>query len=173
MRTVPTRFTRADWDRLPEGFPAQLVRGMLVKEPSQEYGHQVFAGRLYRALFALVGERAVHAPQDVGIDEFNVFQPDVIVLREVPRFDVRDVGIPQVAIEVLSPSTASRDRGVKRRRLVAAGCEEVWIVDPASRTVEVHDARGRRAASGEETIASTAVPGFEVVPARLFAEPAG
>jgi Uma2 family endonuclease len=168
------RFTRSDYERLPEGFPAQLVAGGLVKEPSPTYGHQYVASVLHARLAALVGlGRALHAPQDVGVDEFNVYQPDVLVTRAVPSFDARDVGIPLLAIEVLSPATARRDRDVKRRRLLHAGVGEVWIVDPATETVEVYDAAGVRAASGSETIRSRVVPGFDVVPASLFARPEG
>ena len=34
-----------------------------------------------------------------------------------------------LAVEVLSPSTAARDRGIKRRLYLEAGVEEYWIVD--------------------------------------------
>lgn len=172
MHALDTRFTRADYDRLPEGFPAQLVEGFLVKEPAPTYGHQCFASRLHQRLLALVGpERALQAPSDVGIDEWNVYQPDLLVLRTPPSFEVRDVGIPLLAVEILSPSTARHDRVVKRRRLLAAGVEEVWIVDPPKRTVEVYDASGVRSATGVEALASRALPGFTVVPDELFAPP--
>jgi hypothetical protein len=58
---------------------------------------------------------------------------------------------------------------VKRRRLLRAGAAEVWIVDPAAGSVEVFDGAGARVARGDERIASSAVPGLEVVPAALFA----
>ncbi len=167
------RFTRADYERLPEGFPAQLVRGQLVREPAPTYRHQVFEGRLYTQLAALVGDgRALLAPCDVGIDEFNVYQPDVLVLRDLPPHDeIHDVGIPLLAVEVLSPSTARRDREVKRRKLIEAGVAEVWIVDPATKTVELHTATGRRVVEGDEALRSAVVEGFEVVPNVLFAPP--
>ena len=41
-----------------------------------------------------------------------------------------------MAVEILSPSTASRDRGVKRRLYLQAGVEEYWIVDIDGRVVE-------------------------------------
>ena len=172
MKIVPARFTRADYALLPEDFPAQLIDGFLVKEDSPTHGHQVFLSRLHAALVPLVGpDRAIPAPQDVGIDDWNVFQPDLLVLDRLPSMDVSDVGIPLLAIEILSPSTARRDRSVKRRRLIAAGVKEVWIVDPAAQTVEVHDAAGCRSTSGDTALASVALPGFEVVPSRLFAPP--
>lgn len=107
MKIVPRpagSFTRRDYDRLPEGFPAQLVNGWLVKEPSPTYGHQWIALRLYRWLVALAGETlVVAAPIDVGVDDRNVFQPDVVVLHRVPRLDRSDVGIPRLAVEILAP----------------------------------------------------------------------
>lgn len=168
---MSTLFTRADWDRLPVGFPAQLIHGWLIRDPAPTYGHQRLQTRLFAALLRLVDEdRLVVAPSDVGIDDYNVFQPDILVLKKPPRLTDRDVGIPLVAIEVLSPSTQKRDRGVKRRRLLAAGTAEVWIVDPETKAVERYDAAGRAVASGEESLASNAVQGFSVAPARLFAE---
>jgi len=171
---VRPRFTRADYDRLPEGFPAELVHGHLVREPAPTYGHQVFGSRLHATLVALVGtDRALLAPCDVGIDEWNVYQPDVLVLRHIPPLDAHDVGIPLLAIEVLSPSTARRDREIKRRKLIEAGVAEVWIVDPATKTVELHTATGRRVVEGDEALRSAVVEGFEVVPNVLFAPPRG
>lgn len=169
---MPGTFTRADYNRLPEGFPAQLVEGLLVKEPSPTYGHQALASELHAQLVGLVGApRALFAPCDVGLDDRNVYQPDLIVLRApVPR-TARDVGIPLIAVEVLSPSTARRDRNVKRRHLLAAGVAEVWIVDPDTRTVERDDETGHHVATGEQTLCSAAVPGFALTPAKLFEPP--
>jgi len=166
---MPTAFTRADYDRLPEGFPAQLVEGLLVKEPAPTYGHQALASVIHGQLLSLVGaRRALFAPCDVGLDDRNVYQPDLVVLKAVVPVSARDVGIPLLAVEVLSPSTARRDRNVKRRHLLAAGVAEVWIVDPETRTVEMDDAADHRVAAGDETLSSAAVPGFSLTPSKLF-----
>jgi Uma2 family endonuclease len=172
MDRVRPWFTRRDYDLLPEGFPAQLVRGQLVREPPASYDHQQLAQALLRRLAALVGwRRTVMSPIGVGVDEHNFFEPDVVVLRTIPPGHARDVGIPLLAIEVLSPSTARRDRRHKAPALVAAGCAEVWLVDPATRTVEVHDASGIRTASGDQRLTSNAVPLFDLTPSSLFAPP--
>ena len=47
-----------------------------------------------------------------------------------------EVGVPVLAIEFLSPSTAARDRGAKRRIYQGAGVAEYWIVDLDARLVE-------------------------------------
>ena len=64
------RFSRADYMRLPEGFPAELLDGLLVKEPSPAGWHQVLVGRIHATLHPLVGHRrAVLSPIDVFVDE--------------------------------------------------------------------------------------------------------
>ena len=177
MKTMPSlstsgAFTRADFDRLPEGFPAQLVNGWLVKDAARTYGHQGVAFRLCRQLCEIVGEARVFlAPIDVPIDDRNVYQPDVIVHRQAVSWARRHAAIPLLAIEVLSPTTARRDRARKTPRLLKAGVEEVWLVDPETGTVEVVDHDGRRVSSGDEPIASRAVPGFSVIPRVLFTPP--
>ncbi len=166
-------FTRSDYMQLPEGFPAQLIEGCLVKTPSPTYGHQFFLGRIYLRLTALVGERCVvMAPCDIPLDDLNVYQPDVVVWAEAPRLDVKqdDNPLPVLAIEILSPSTEVQDRRVKTRRLLAAGVKEVWLVDPRRRRISVACIREPREAVGEDVVHSQVIDGFSLAPADLFAE---
>ena len=167
------RFTRADFDLLPEGFPAQLVGGCLVRDDPPTYGQRRLASRVLGELASVVGTGlALPAPVDVRIDEWNVFRPDVVVLRQVPAdWETRDMGIPVIAIQVVSPASARLDRGVKRRRMVKAGVGEVWIVDRAAGLVECHDAEGCRTATGVMVLSSKAVPAFSLTPATLFSPP--
>jgi Uma2 family endonuclease len=66
-------------------------------------------------------------------------QPDVYVvpLREghLPR-KWEEYGIPLLVVEILSPSTAHKDRLVKRRRYQQTGVAEYWVVDLDARVVE-------------------------------------
>lgn len=48
----------------------------------------------------------------------------------------REVARPILAVEILSPGTAARDRGIKRRSYQQAGVAEYWIVDLDARLVE-------------------------------------
>ena len=174
METMTTAFTRVDYDRLPEGFPAQLIEGCLVKDATPVSGHQTLITALIGVLRPLVGTRRVVAsPVDVPIDEINVFQPDVAVYRDPLPPHERWAEVPLLAFEVLSPSSARRDRGWKARRYLEAGVEEVWIVDPDARTIEVRSKAQQRQASGREALASEALPGFHLVPDALFTEALG
>ena len=171
MDTMTTPFTLRDWVRLPEGFPAQLFDGQLVREPAPTYGHQDLVGRLYLAAVAVVpAARVVLSPTDVVIDDLNVLQPDVAIVARVPPRDSHDIGIPLVAFEVLSPSTAKRDRRIKSRKYLEAGVREVWIADPQSCTIEMRTATGDIRVHGDEAVRSSAVPGLELVPRTLFGD---
>jgi Uma2 family endonuclease len=84
------------------------------------------------------------APFDVQLAGHSVVQPDLVYVSRARR-DVlgeRIVGAPDLAVEVLSPSTASRDLGAKLELYAQSGVEEYWLVDPANRAFEflVNDA---------------------------------
>lgn len=169
MRTLPPLFTLQDWKRLPEGFPAQLFDGCLVRKPAPSHGHQDLVGKIYLHLVrALDRPRVVLAPADVVIDRLNVLQPDVCVLREVPERDRHDVGIPLLAFEVLSSATRRRDRTVKVVKLLAAGVEEVWLVDSAKRTVLLCTTGGTVVFKGPHEARSSVLPTVCLAPRDLF-----
>ena len=154
---------------LPEGFPAQLVGGMLVKSPSPTPAHQAILMRIVaQALPLAARDCLLVAPMDVVLGESDVLQPDLIVLRRPLVRGQTRVGVPLLALEVLSPSTASLDRDQKAPRLLDAGVAEVWLVDPSRGTIERLDATGTELASGATPIASHALPGLLLVPADLF-----
>jgi Uma2 family endonuclease len=117
-------------------------------------------------------ERVVVSPIDLFLDEHNVLQPDVLILREGDRVrrHERRLPLPALVVEVLSPATARRDRTRKARRYLAAGIPEVWIVDPDRETVELRTAEDRHVASGDEELVSQAVPGFRLRPSTLLRE---
>ena len=59
-------------------------------------------------------------------------------------------GAPDLAIEVLSPSTRRRDEILKRRLYERTGVGEYWTVDPKIEAVKVYRALGGRLAKGAE-----------------------
>ena len=169
--TKTLSFTRSDYMALPEGFPAELIEGALVKEPAPSFGHQWYVGQIYRLLVDLVGsERVILSPIDVFIDDYNILQPDVCVVEADLRRDVAEIGIPTLAIEVLSPSTARRDREQKRRIYLRAGIQEVWILDTKAQRIELYTPEGGQTFTGGEEATSTTVPGFRLTPEELFSE---
>ena len=98
----------------------------------------------------------------------NVVQPDILFVRRERTSSVEEaevVGAPDFIVEVLSPSTADRDLGMKRTLYARSGVCEYWIVEPADKRIEafVLGTRGYGKPAvyeGEDCIASAAVPEF-------------
>ena len=111
---MSTQFTRAEYDQLPEGFPAQLIGGMLVREAAPTYGHNLLVTRIMAQLIPIVGpDRIPASPGDVAIDEHNVYQPDVVVPREVHDLGFRGVRRqPDLALGVGRPELLAQGREV-------------------------------------------------------------
>ena len=159
------KYTEADYLTLPEGYPAELLDGMLVKEPSPTGWHQAIVVEICHRLCLLLGpNRVLVSPIDVFVDEYNVLQPDVLVLAESDRTGPHTtrVGVPVLVVEVLSPATAGRDRREKAGIYLRAGVAEVWLVDPARETIEVRTAKASTHHGADEPAESRVLDGFRL-----------
>jgi Uma2 family endonuclease len=129
---------------LPEdGRRHELLDGVHVVTPSPMPPHQLVLGAFWGAVLDVVRRndrlRALSSPADIRLGPRTLVQPDLFVFRQEPGHRVRDwseIGVPILAIEFLSPSTATRDRGVKRKIYQRAGVAEYWVVDHEARLVE-------------------------------------
>lgn len=76
---------------------------------------------------------------DLHLTEKDVFIPDVMVVCDPDKIKADGVyGAPDLVVEVLSPSTAKRDRGYKKDTYAKCGVREYWLVSPAEKSVEVY-----------------------------------
>lgn len=79
------------------------------------------------------------APVDVILGPHDVFQPDLVVVRDSTQVSARGIeGPPLLVVEVLSPATRPQDRGTKARRYASFGVPHYWIVDPEEKVLECH-----------------------------------
>ncbi|HEY2155579.1 MAG TPA: Uma2 family endonuclease [Isosphaeraceae bacterium] len=80
--------------------------------------------------------------------------------------------VPDLAVEVLSPSNTAREMTLKRRHYFEAGVRLVWIVDPKRRTVAVYTGPDRptRLRASVKLDGGDVLPGFTLPLARLFAD---
>jgi len=129
-----------------DGYRYELLDGDLMMTPAPNPRHQEVCGRLYLQLVAYFqprGGRVFFAPLDMILTKRDVFQPDLLVVTDPALITNRAVeGAPAIAVEVLSPSTADRDRTAKPARYAALGVRHYWIVDPDRRRMECYRERG-------------------------------
>src|SRR5262245_21159320 len=115
---------------------AELIDGeVVVNSPS--FRHQRVGDELLFRLLswtkASPGRGIVSTTVDVRLEGGNVYCPDIFWFsedRQPPLDDVRLPRLPDLAIEVLSPSTRSNDLGKKRARYEEYGLLELWLIDP-------------------------------------------
>lgn len=179
-----SRWTYAEFARLPSegGTRHEIIDGELVVTPSPGTRHQTVVTELVARLHAFVRDRelgrVLTGPIDVLFSEGDYLEPDLVFVargREALLSDRGVEGPPDLVVEVLSPSTASRDRGVKLERYRHFGVAEYWIVDPDVRTVDVwklsDGAQAPLVLGAEERICWTPVSGgetLEVLVEQLF-----
>ena len=81
------------------------------------------------------------APVAVVLDEENGVEPDIVFVSQERLGIITEKGVmgaPDLVVEVLSPSTESRDRGIKMRRYAAAGVPHYWLLDYRRRRLEAY-----------------------------------
>jgi len=145
MPAIPGAVTTLDeFFALPEDNSRrhELLDGLYVVSPPPTYRHQRAVMRLYQRLEPATASRpdleTFPIPGDIVLGPRSVVEPDLFVIPRPAASDLhwRDIALPLLVVEVLSRSTASRDRGVKRQLYQQAGVPEYWIVDLDSRLVE-------------------------------------
>lgn len=144
MPAPATVTTIAELLALPEdGMRHELLDGEHVVTPAPALRHQRAVTYLLQGLMASLSEadraEVLTSPADIVLNPRTLVQPDIFVSRrdpDDPPENWTDVGIPLLAIEILSPSTAARDRGRKRKLYLDTGVEDYWIVDLDAEVVE-------------------------------------
>jgi Uma2 family endonuclease len=141
---APTYWTADMVRALPDdGNRYEVVYGELLVTPAPRAWHQKIVSRLISALEQYLGGQAAGtvfaSPADISWGRDVLVQPDVFVVaaEEARTLDWASMRTLLLVAEVLSPSTAGRDRFAKRRRYQEAGVPLYWIVDPDERQVEV------------------------------------
>ncbi len=128
----------------------ELINGVAYDmSPAPTRWHQDITGSLFALLKNYLKDkdcRVYIAPFDIRLpggfktdnDVDTVVQPDISVFCDESKLDDRGGnGAPDLIIEILSPSTASKDLKEKFFLYERVGVKEYWVVDPANRTLTV------------------------------------
>jgi len=138
--------TYQDLGALPaDGRRYELHEGELSVTAAPAPAHQRVLFRLAVALDQHVRARGLGeiliSPIDCILSDITAIQPDIAYVAANRAGAVSSRGIegpPTLAIEVLSPSTAAIDRGVKLQLYARYGVPYYWIVDIAARSIDAY-----------------------------------
>ena len=174
------RFTYEDYRNTPEDKRYELIDGELLLVPAPRTAHQRISAKIQFSVTSFVIEQSLgevfDAPFDVVLSNTDVLQPDILfVSNDRTEIITEDniQGAPDLVIEILSPSTADRDRTFKASLYALHGVAEYWIVDPDTQIIEVFtlgDQGFERLATytGEELLTSPTLEGFELNLTEVF-----
>ncbi len=147
-------YTYADyltWDdderwEIIEGVAYKMVFGM---SPAPSRFHQDILGELHLQIGSFLMDKQCKvyiSPFDVSLPEADkadneiktVVQPDIAVICDESKLTEKGcTGAPDLIIEILSPSSASRDLIVKQKLYEKHKVKVYWIVDPTHKTVMI------------------------------------
>lgn len=169
------------YETMTEGTKQEFINGEIIVHSPVKLRHDRVSGFIFTLLQAHVRR---HALGHVGHEKLlvclkrNDYEPDVCFFEQqkAARFtgDQMKFPAPDLAVEVLSASTESNDRGVKFEDYAASGVREYWIVDPDAEIIEQYAMAGEEYAlklkMNTGVLRSEVVAGFEVPVRALFDE---
>ena len=126
-----------------EDFLDEMINGeILLTSLRSTINHNRVCWKIFRAFGnQLEGKEceAFGAGMDVYLSEKDRVIPDVMIICS--KDIIRDNGIygtPDLVVEVLSPGTEKRDRGIKKNLYEICGVKEYWLANPEIKSVEVY-----------------------------------
>jgi len=180
------RYSYADYLTWDDDNRYEIIDGEVFDMTSPSLLHQSISGELSRQMANYFEDKPCKvfaAPLDVLLaknasrsDEvFTVVQPDIMVVCDPKKLEERGiVGAPDLVVEIISPSTSSKDNIIKRRVYEQAGVKEFWLISPLERLIRVNklgkDGRFEREEIYDDTaeIAIAQFAGLSVDCRRLF-----
>ena len=119
----------------------ELINGQVVLMSPQPSINHVNVINNISILFGnfLKGKTCQSFPDSAAVffTEKDYFVPDFMVVCDPKKIQPKGIfGAPDLVAEVLSPSTAHRDRSYKKDVYEQAGVKEYWIVSTAEKSVE-------------------------------------
>ena len=177
-------WTYEEFMALPEGGPVryEIIDGDLCMTPSPVSRHQKISKNL---LFEI--ERFLRTNP---LGEIFAAPVDVVFSQEPPQVVVPDLvfvaaehlsliteknlqGVPDLLVEILSPTTATIDRRVKHALYERVGVPEYWIVDPERNSVQVFRLSGGRYAEAlklglGDRLETPLLPGLSIPLSNVF-----
>ena len=145
------RYSYADYLTWIDNVRREIFDGIVkLMSPAPARLHQQISTQLMWQLSTFLRQKkckVYHAPFDVRLPQadvkdndqiYTVVQPDICVICDISKLDEQGcLGAPDLIIEIVSPSSASRDIKEKFEIYQKSGVREYWIVRPYDKSAEV------------------------------------
>jgi Uma2 family endonuclease len=181
MGATKILLTAEEFDNYPfeEDKRYELDEGELIEMTRPAYDHNRALIRLTVKLFNFLEQN----PIGEALNSENLFAlsaatrraPDLAVILGDRSKELRGAKVilvvPDIAIEILSPSETPRLVHRKLKQYFQAGVKEVWLIDPEDRTGEIWTGPSlpQHELTASDSIESPLLPGFSVTLQELFA----
>lgn len=125
----------------------ERIQGVIYNmSPSAGFDHANVNGNIYAILHSQLKNslcRVFIENADLYMDESNeeYVIPDIMLVCDTKEFKKNTkkyYGVPKFVVETLSPSTALKDKTVKKDLYARKGIREYWIIDYKSKSIEIH-----------------------------------
>lgn len=136
----------------------ELIDGQIYLMSAPRHTHQVMVTRLLVKIANWLDGRpceAFVAPYDIKLyndspsfeEDPNVVQPDISVICDPDNINDNGYyeGIPTMVVEVMSPSTRSKDMIAKLSLYMKSGIAEYWLVDTEQEEIMLYNFKDRNA----------------------------
>jgi Uma2 family endonuclease len=125
----------------------EYIDGFVYMSPSPSIKHQRVSGKLFNKFANFLEGKpceVFHAPIDIELKndkmvDTKIVIPDISIICDKTGFtDTRYIGVPNLIVEILSPSNQSHDLITKLNLYLNYGVKEYWIVNPMLNSVTVY-----------------------------------
>ena len=143
------QYTYAAYLKFPNEERWEIIDGIPNMQSAPTWQHQSISRELMLQFGGYLNNHQCQvfaAPFDLRLPKFeekdedvtNVYQPDLLVVCDKSRLKGTGYyGVPDLVIEILSPSTVRNDRLLKFNFYEKVGVKEYWIVEPDAKLVSV------------------------------------
>jgi Uma2 family endonuclease len=159
----------------------EFIQGEVIMHSPALNRHLMATKRLFRIMDAYVSLKnlgVAHTEKAMTRFPRNDYEPDIsffgLTKAQITSPDTLQFPIPDLIVEVLSPSTEERDRGIKFQDYALHGVAEYWIIDPVAESVELYRLADQvyppTERQTEGLLCSDAIAGFEIPVRAIFDE---
>lgn len=136
------KFTYDDYKLWKDNENWELLEGTAyAMAPSPYRAHQEIASKIHGEIYQFLKGKPckVFYEWDVVLSDDTVVKPDIFIVCDKKKITERNLqGAPDFVVEILSPQTKKRDKGIKLEAYRKYGVKEYWIVDPLYKEIEVY-----------------------------------